>query len=129
MAFEIRLQSERLIITFQGVVNGEELMRCAAEMAEWEGRLPRAPDRLTDLSDVEQMNLDFTMMERFRDLRHRTLIKNPIRSAIIAPGDLQFGFARMFQLLSSNPKITVEVFRGAEAAEWWLQRGQVVRPV
>ena len=44
------------------------------------------------------------------------------KSAVVAPGDLEYGMARMFQLLTDNGQIPfmIRVFRSFDAAKQWL---------
>ena len=48
-------------------------------------------------------------------------IPSPIRSALVASKPVQFGFARMFQMLNDNPRIQIRIFSGLEEAEQWLR--------
>jgi len=53
--------------------------------------------------------------------RRRTVaLQHPIRSAIVAPTPVSFGFARMFQTLNDHPQIAISIFSTVEAAEAWL---------
>jgi hypothetical protein len=87
-----------------------------ASLEELEAKLAVAPNRLMDLSLSTGVNIDFSAVAGFANVRHGVVLKNSIRHA---PTDLHFGVARMFQTLITNPKIELRVFRNlAEAAEW-----------
>lgn len=122
MPYHVQSDGPLLRIRFSGAITSAELFQHAREMARMESNLPTTPDRLTDLSETTEIHIDFDGMERFRQMRHQSGLKNPIRSAVVAPRDMQFGLARMFQTLSSNPLIEVQVFRDHVSAEAWLSR-------
>ena len=44
----------------------------------------------------------------------------PVKVAIVAPGDLEFGMSRMYELLQSRSINTLRVFRERSLAERWI---------
>jgi len=52
--------------------------------------------------------------------RAQRLIPAPIRSALVADKPIQFGFARMFQMLNDNPRVQIRIFGNLEEAQQWL---------
>lgn len=93
----------------------------AREMGEIEARQSTSLPRLYDLSEVVALHIDFATMHQFALLRNAAKIKEQTRAAIFAPSPLQYGFARMYQTLSGNPKLVIKVFREKEAAMKWLE--------
>ncbi|HEX2854014.1 MAG TPA: hypothetical protein VHO24_12310 [Opitutaceae bacterium] len=83
--------------------------------------MPVSPDRITDMSRVSGITLDFTAMEAFAAKRRNAPLKNRVKSAIVAPQPLQFGFARMYQTLNENRDIVIELFRDEASALQWLE--------
>jgi hypothetical protein len=120
MPIAIRLNGALLEVTFSGKIAMIDLMHGAREMAEIEAREPVTPPRLTDLSKVTEFNIDFGSVQKFADLREKAPVKNLTRSAIVAPTELQFGFARMYQTILAHPQIEVQVFRAKADALAWL---------
>ena len=51
----------------------------------------------------------------------RRAINEPIRSALVASKPVQFGFARMFQMLNDNPRVQIRIFGSLEEAHQWLR--------
>lgn len=88
----------------------------------FEESLPQAPDRVLDLTDCAAVALDFPQVERIAEVRNRAQLANPVRLAVIAPSDLNFGVARMFQSLISNPMINFQIFRNPDQAAAWITR-------
>ena len=109
-----------LEVVFSGTITADELFKGARAMAEIERQEPVTPLRLHDLSEVGAFDLDFRSMQQFVDLRKKSRLKNFTRSAIVAPLDLQYGFARMYQTTQENPDIEVKVFRDKAEAVVWL---------
>lgn len=81
---------------------------------------PVAPDRLTDFTKVTSIALNFMEMEMFVSRRRASTLNHSVRSAIVAPTQLQYGFARMFQTLNDNPRIEIRLFRDMASARDWL---------
>jgi hypothetical protein len=114
--------SEKLIeIRMHGRLTVEELFTASKEIAQAEAGMPVALHRLTDASEVTATTITFADVEAFAAKRRAAPMKNPVRSAIVAGNDLQFGLARMFQALNDNPRISIKVFRDMAGARAWLR--------
>ncbi|MBV9128727.1 MAG: hypothetical protein JO117_11655 [Verrucomicrobia bacterium] len=112
---------EFLECIFTGKIGASELLQGAKEIWEIEKREARTPSRFIDLSGVEAFDLSFASISDFANVRRQSDFKNPIRSAIYASRGIAFGFARMYQSLNENPKLTIRVFREREAALRWMR--------
>jgi hypothetical protein len=114
--------SENLIeLRMHGRLTREELLAASQEVAKFEAAVPVVPHRLTDLSEVTATTITFSDVEALAAQRRVAPMKNPVRSAIVAGNDLQFGLARMFQALNDNPRISIKVFRDMAGARAWLR--------
>jgi len=120
MAIALEVISGVIFIRFTGELTGDELIAMAGALARLESTFEVTPHRLADFSQITELQLNFETLNRYRAIREEALVKNPIKSALVAPSDLQFGFARMHQILGSNARIEVEVFREHHAAYRWL---------
>jgi hypothetical protein len=121
MPIVIRRNGGLLEVTFSGKIATTDLLNGAQEMAEIEAQEPVTPPRLNDLSDVTALEVDFWSIQQFAAMRKDSQLKNPTRSAIVAPNVLQFGFARMYQTVQANPQLEVQVFRSRADAIAWLE--------
>jgi hypothetical protein len=74
-------------------------------------------DQLWDLRGVERNDLTGGLL---RDLSKVTPFARGVKRALVAPSDIDFGMARMFQLLHDHAPEEVRVFRTMEEAEAWL---------
>lgn len=81
-------------------------------------------DEVVDLSDVDKVDVDAKALRALS----ATVLPNqasgaPMRIAIIAPSDLAFGLARMYQALRSESVNEMRVFREADEAMLWIESG------
>lgn len=120
MAFDYRVVDGVIYADFTGRLVSQDLRIAAKEVAVLEQELPVSPNRLTDISTVEAIDLDFQEMEAFAEIRRRVELKNDIRSAIVVADSLQVGFARMFQTLNDHPRIKIRIFNNREEATAWV---------
>jgi len=127
MPFEIITADEVLCITFQGLFDTDCLHEAVTQVERIEAEAAVSPDRLIDLTAVESMELTFADMKRFADIRRVAPLKNKVKSAIVAPQPVHRGFARMFQTILENPKITVNIFPDRNSACAWLKEGKSSR--
>ena len=123
MPHEIKHAGNMIEGRFFGRLDEDDLIQVAAEVGEIEMVAAPSPHRLLDLSAVDSVNFGFLQMEDLVRKRSAAKLRNPVKSAIVAPKDIQFGFARMFQQLMDHPQITISVFRDAPSARAWLRKG------
>lgn len=115
------MENGLLLAEFHGAMSAADLLAGAAAVKALEETQAVTPPRIVDLSQVTEILVDFLTVDQFAEARAASKFKNPTRSAIVAPTDLQFGFARMYQLVSRNSDLAVEVFRDRKSAEDWLR--------
>jgi hypothetical protein len=77
-------------------------------------------DRLTDLTALDRIDVGFEEVFALAVKRGERKVSAPIRSALVANRPVQFGFARMFQMLNDNPRIQIRIFGNLEEAQRWL---------
>jgi hypothetical protein len=121
MSIKLEYNGEFIIARMTGSLTLADLLAHGRELEALETSLPVAPHRLADLSPALVVDLDFVEMNTFAAKRRAAKLKNPVKSAIVAADAVQFGFARMFQTLNSNPDIRVEIFQNEETALAWLR--------
>jgi len=111
-----------LRLELHDAVSREELREALAALDRLEREFPRIPDRIIDLTRVVGGDGDYPTVAAVTGQRNQREYPNHFRSAIVAPSDMTFGVARMYQTLISNPSITLEIFRSARDARAWLAR-------
>ena len=96
----------------------------AAEVVEFVRAMQEAPaaparDSLVDISEMTGTDVTADQMSAFAHMPHTAS-----RIAIVAPQEVRFGRARMFEMLSegkSGSPIMVRAFRSVEGALQWLR--------
>ena len=75
---------------------------------------------LTDLTDVNKLDLSTTVVIEAANVSSQTMKQNPnLRIAIAAPNDLEFGMSRIWSAWSDSELTHTALFRSvAEATEW-----------
>ncbi len=121
MPFTIQLnQSNRLLsIEGCGVLDNEDVVAMVkATIAHSE-----AEDLigvLLDLTGVEAMGTSLDAVKSAAATNRKTTPFQGLRFAVVAPEDITFGLARMYELLRDEGE-SVHVFRDYDAARQWLE--------
>jgi hypothetical protein len=119
MPFEIRDEGKYYSARLYGTLDRADLNAVMREVERLEdaGLLF---DRLTDLTPLERIDVGFEEVFALAAQRGERKVAAPIRSALVANRPVQFGFARMFQMLNDNPRIQIRIFGNLEEAQQWL---------
>ena len=120
MPFEIEKHERLVMLRLTGRVSRNDFHEIAKLAEEIDQAGATAPNRLTDLSGMESIELGFVEMESFARKRRSVRIPHRVRSAIFAPDPLHYGYARMFQTLNDHPDIDIAVFTDWNAALVWV---------
>lgn len=120
MPFEISDEGNYHSIRLFGILDRADLDAVTQEVErlEDEGVLR---DRLTDLTVLDRIDVGFEEVFALALKRGERKVPAPIRSALVANRPVQFGFARMFQMLNDNPRIQIRIFGNLEEAQRWLR--------
>jgi hypothetical protein len=123
MPFEIRDEGGFHSARLFGVLDRDDLDAVTAEVERLEdaGTLQ---DRITDLTGLDRIDVGFEEVFALAHKRALRPIRSPIRSALVACKPVQFGFARMFQMLNDNPLIQIRIFGSLQEAQQWLRSSQ-----
>lgn len=128
MPYAITQAADLLRVRLHGVLTTKSLMDLAAELAELEGRLPTAVSRIVDLRECTGIDVNFSAMLKLGQARTAVQLPNPVKSALLAPDPILYGFARMFQSLNANPSITIAIFPDEASALAWLHEPGLAPP-
>jgi hypothetical protein len=120
MPFEIHDEGKFHSARLFGVLDRSDLNAVMKEVQRLEDEgLMR--DRLTDLTALDRIDVGFEEVFALAVRRAERKVTAPIRSALVAVRPVQFGFARMFQMLNDNPRIQIRIFGNLEEAQQWLR--------
>jgi hypothetical protein len=127
MPFEIATTEHVHRFRLYGLVTPKEWADYFAVGEAEERRFDSMLPRITDLSGVTELGLDFQLLSRTAQRRQK-LVSNTFKSAIVAATRLQFGFARMWQNLCADSKIVVEIFPTVADALAWIREPGLETP-
>ena len=100
------------------------------EILEAKIRLLRVPDRLkglhyglVDVTDVTELSITRDDVLEFVqvDMQIALIVPRPLAVAIVAPSDLAFGIARMWEAFAEVTGWNTHVFRSRADADPWLR--------
>jgi hypothetical protein len=120
MSYSIQILDGVVDIRLRGTINSMELREVADAARKIEEEAPTSPNRIVDLSLVDEFHLDFGAMGQLANLRQSAPLKNKVKSAIVASKPAQFGYARMYQMLNENPDVNLELFTDREKGLAWI---------
>ena len=119
MPFEFRDEGNYYYARLSGSLDRAELNALTQEVERLEDAGVML-DRITDLTSLERIDVGFEEVFAVAQRRADRKVTVPIKSALVANRPVQFGFARMFQMLNDNPRIQIRIFGNLEEAQQWL---------
>lgn len=120
MAYHIDTSQPIWRITFSGTLSNRDLQELLNDARNLEKDKSAVPNRLADLRQLEAIEVGFSEMSSLATARRSHTLPNAIKTALLTKGPVQFGIARMFQMLLEHPKIQVQVFSEEADALRWL---------
>lgn len=125
MPYVIVMEETLLRVTLSGTVTRQEALASSQESAELEMGHAVARHKLVDLRAVTWLDLDFRGVAELANSRLTMRFPNAHKIAVVAPGIVSYGFARMFQTLHDHPQVTTAIFGDEpEALRWLGEPGQ-----
>jgi hypothetical protein len=106
---------------FPEAMTDHDMNPLAKEMDGVDNEYSILPNRLVNLQALNSFDGNFDSVLKLAQMRVAKKFPNRFKSALVVANDLQLGFARMFQTLSDNPQVTLEVFRDESTAIEWLK--------
>ena len=119
MAYEVRIDPERRLVEIKatGTVTDDDV-RSMNDRMRGDSSIAPDFDQLFDASEVSEMTLS---SKEVRAMSAREpFFSTPSRRAVVAPDDLGFGMARMFELSRGELAGEIRVFRTRREALVWL---------
>ena len=121
MTIEAEFTEGLLVIRGAGTVTASDLREMPALTTAFDASRAVTPNRLIDLTAVEEFAVGFAEMLAAVRERRDAALSGPTRTAFLTANAVQYGMARMFQSLNDNAHITVEIFGDRTAALAWLR--------
>ena len=123
MPITTRCANGLMEIRMAGRVSAADLKAHMREVATIESKVAVTPNRIMDLRDGTAGDVKFENLHGLAEARRIAVLKNPIKTAILATTPVQIGLARTFQTINDNPQITIQIFREESEARAWLAEG------
>lgn len=124
MAFDFQISEGLIWVNCHGKLTAEDLEQITKLAGELDFQLEPSLDRVIDFTELnEQLDekINYARIEMHASKRRVSVLKNKVKSAVVAPTLLQYGFARMFQTLNTNPMIEIAIFRDRPSAIGWIK--------
>jgi hypothetical protein len=125
ISYAIDSDRHRVVVRFTGTVRDQDLFSTYNELYND----PRHQIGMPELTDCRELERAEVTSVGLQDLARMTGAKldpaqKPWRVAIVAPQNVVYGLARMYELLREGSPEQVEVFRDYAAAQQWLDESE-----
>ena len=110
-----------MIFVHAGVVTDDEFLSFYKALCE-DNRFDKSFNMLVDLRQTESVERSAAALHGFAHFvqqQYRNTTARP-KVAVVAPGDVSFGLARMYEFFSNTAPFDFVVFRAVDAALAWL---------
>ena len=121
ITYRLRSDEKLVILIHQGIVTDEEFLSFYRTLYE-DNRFDKSFDLLVDLRQTESASRSAEALSEFAEFI-RNLFSNTNagpKVAVVAPKDISFGLARMYEALSGDVPFEFAVFRTSDEALSWL---------
>jgi hypothetical protein len=120
MAYEVVAKIGYVQVRLMGQLTVSDLTEAANCLDQLDTIGESSLHRLVDISEVENLAIQFDAMHSFSVKRASVRLRNNVKTAIVARTLVQYGCARMFQMLNKQPQTVVEAFRESDSALHWI---------
>jgi hypothetical protein len=120
MQYAIDANEREWRLTLSGTMADRDLLDLEGLIMGIDESSSVAPNWLVDLRPLSNIEIDYRSVSRFAHVLGRCSLMNTERVALLAGIPIQYGFARMFQILSENWQVEVGLFENEKDALNWL---------
>ena len=113
-----RIDHDRKIIfiTIEGDVSDDDIITHQKNSRD-DPELDPSYGQLIDLTNIRKLEITAQGVQQFTSTEFST---ERSRRAFVAPNDVSYGFARMFQMMRDSTEEQTEVFRDFDEAVQWI---------
>ena len=121
MPITLRYDRKKKVLygTMTGQVTEEEFQATLQEILQSD-QFPPDTGTLWDLRELDFRTIDTPLEKRFINIRRKYPQRGRARLAFIVAGDLGFGMARMYEILSEDLPQEIKIFKNYSEGESWL---------
>jgi hypothetical protein len=120
MQYTIDANGEPCRLTLSGTMANRDLLDLEGLIMGIDESSSVAPNWLVDLRSLSNMEIDYRSVSGFAHVLGRCSLMNTERVALLGGTQIQYGFARMFQIISENWQVEVGLFENEKDALDWL---------
>ncbi|HYV99379.1 MAG TPA: hypothetical protein VE967_18115 [Gemmatimonadaceae bacterium] len=121
MPYSLRFENEIVYVTVTGVFSPNDIAGMTRDIVDLEVGKKAVPHRIVDMSQATEFGITPQHLRQLAAYRRSMNFPNIFKSAIVVSTLVQFGHARMFQILNDHPQIRLAIFPSIAAAEEWLK--------
>ena len=118
MSHSIVKNDELTVVTYWGSLNVTDVQEVAKDALGREVLVYK--NRIEDTRDVTSVDLGFKELHEFAKTIRAVKLSRAVKTAILTKGTLQYGIARMFQMLTDDSPLKIEIFTDEAMARKWL---------
>ena len=126
MPIDIKLVDDGLGIIFvcRGTLTGQDFMEAKKALLVSDGTIERLKYGVIDGRAIESTHIETSDIKAIAEQDERIAAKAQPGAvvAIVAPRDLDYGIARMWQVFAERTGWTTMIFRSKPEAEVWIRR-------
>ena len=121
ITYRLRSDEKLVILVHRGIVTDEEFLSFYRTIYE-DNRFDKSFDLLVDLRQTESASRSAEALSEFAEFirNHFSNTTAGPKVAVVAPKDISFGLARMYEALSGDVPFAFAVFRTSDEALSWL---------
>lgn len=121
ITYQLKPDERLVVLVHVGVVTDDEFLSFYKALYE-DARFDKSFNLLVDLRQTESSVRSAAALNEFADFVRGQYVSTtaPPKVAVVAPEDISFGLARMYEFFSGTVPWEFVVFREADAALAWL---------
>lgn len=121
ITYRLKPDEKLVILVHRGIVADDEFLSFYSTLYE-DTRFDKSFNLLVDLRRTESASRSSDALSEFAEFIRNQFSGAAVRPkvAVVAPRDISFGLARMYEAISSDIPVEFTVFRSIEAAISWL---------
>jgi hypothetical protein len=118
MSYSIDKSTELVIVTYWGSLTVDDVQAVVDDALNSKDK--EYKNRIEDIREVSSINLGFKELMNFAQNLKIVKMLHLVKTAILTNSALQYGVARMFQIIIDYPLMKIEIFTNEEKARKWL---------
>jgi hypothetical protein len=120
MSYSIDTTTKFIRVVYEGTLETKDIQGVLKDTLIAEGEKLNGINRIDDLRKLKGIAIGFTELSGFTESLRKIQIPKIVKSAILTSSPIQYGTARMFQIILDHPKVQVAIFSNEEEAHNWL---------